>query len=269
MKIFSIQEVQQTFQGEPTPALWTAVIPAAGRGSRLGYDKPKILFPIAGRPILDWLIDLLEPYCRKVVFVLSPSGATQVSPLLETRLSGRFAIAIQEEPRGMADAIWQAVQNLSTPYTVILWGDQVAIRPVTVEHVLKLQQYSQGTKLTMPIVKRNTPYVHYATDEQGRFTHVLEQREGAAMPPVGESDCGLFALQTKQLQAVFHSERERGITLSHATKEWNFLPLLPQFETGEESVKALRLETREETIGVNDVNDARVLEEYFNTILTI
>src|ERR1039458_7926984 len=38
------------------PAFWTAVIPAAGRGSRLGFEQPKILFPIAGATILEWPI---------------------------------------------------------------------------------------------------------------------------------------------------------------------------------------------------------------------
>jgi CTP:molybdopterin cytidylyltransferase MocA len=36
------------------PSLWTAIVPAAGRGSRLGFDKPKILYPVAERPILDF-----------------------------------------------------------------------------------------------------------------------------------------------------------------------------------------------------------------------
>ena len=62
---------------------WTALIPAAGRGSRLHFAGPKILYPILGKPILTWLIDLLTPLCRDLVVVLSPQGAGQVQPLLE------------------------------------------------------------------------------------------------------------------------------------------------------------------------------------------
>ena len=62
---------------------WTAVIPAAGRGSRLNFAGPKILYPILGKPILTWLTDLLGPLCRDLVFVCSPSGATDVQPLLK------------------------------------------------------------------------------------------------------------------------------------------------------------------------------------------
>lgn len=269
MKIVLLKAIENEFKHEPDAFLWTAIVPAAGRGSRLGYSKPKILYPIAGRPMLDWLIDLLEPYCAKVFFVLSPSGFESVSPLLGKRLPGKFAVAIQDEPRGMADAIWQAVPKLSTSYTLIIWGDQVAIRPATLRNIMKLQQYSPGTKFTMPIVRRENSYVHYATDLSGRFTHVLEKREGALMPPVGESDCGLFAFETSRLQQVFQLEREKGIAYSQALKEWNFLPMLPQFETGDESVKAMRLESLEETVGINDVNDAALLENYFRQLSTV
>ena len=47
----------QDNQGIISPECWTAIVPAAGRGSRLGFDQPKILFPVAGRPILDWLLE--------------------------------------------------------------------------------------------------------------------------------------------------------------------------------------------------------------------
>ncbi len=48
------------------PACWTAVIPAAGRGTRLGFSRPKILYPLGGRAILDWLLDFLVPNCASL-----------------------------------------------------------------------------------------------------------------------------------------------------------------------------------------------------------
>ncbi len=262
MNTYSQSEITKQYQGAPDPVQWTAIIPAAGRGSRLGYDKPKIMYPVAGRPILDWLIDLLEPRCSKLIFVLSPSGAPEIEPLLKKRLAGRYEIAIQEEPKGMADAIYKAVPQIATPYTLIIWGDQVAIRPTTLLSVMKAQQFNPRTRMTLPIVERDNPYVHYATDKEGRFTHVLERREGAAMPDVGQSDCGLFAFNTKQLQMIFDLEIKQGITYSQGTKEWNFLPMLPKFDEGNESIIGIRLDSLEETIGVNDKNDVAQLEAY-------
>lgn len=265
MQFLELDTISNPAKSPPTPHNWTAIIPAAGRGSRLGYDKPKILYPIAGRPILDWLIDLLEPHCQELVFVLSPSGEKEVIPHLEKRLKGRYRIAIQAEPKGMADAIYQAVPGLSTPHTLIIWGDQVAIRPRTISALINTHQSIPEAKLTLPIVERETPYVHYQTDAAGNFIAVLERREGATMPEVGQSDCGLFLLDTAALQQLFAAEQAKGVTLSQGTKEWNFLPMLPQLETGPGNVNALSLRTLEETVGVNDQNDVELLERYFRS----
>lgn len=266
MKFHKPSQIKKRFTAPHTPTDWTVVVPAAGRGSRLGYDQPKILYPIAGRPILEWLIDLLEPNVAELVFVLSPAGAPVVEPHLKKRLGKRYRVAIQPEPKGMADAIYQAVPDLATPHTLVIWGDQVAIRPTTIEALLRLHQHTPTSTLTLPIVERSEPYVHYHADKQGWFTKVLERREGAAMPAVGQSDTGLFALDTALLQEIFARELAKGITLSQGTKEWNFLPLLPQFERGGTSVNALLLDTPEETVGVNDARDVAILEAYFKTL---
>lgn len=261
MKTYSLKEIQKQFREEPDSSLWTVIIPAAGKGTRLGYDKPKILYPILGKPILHHLIDLLEGSVSRFVFALSPAGAPAVLPELEKRIPGKFDTAVLES-RGMADSIYAALERVTTPYVLIVWGDQAAISPETIRTVQKLHQFHPEAKLTLPLVQRENPYTHYATDGEGNFVAVLEKREGKNMPEQGESDCGVFACDTKRLQEIYADEIRKGITLSEATKEWNFLPLLPQFEAGEGAVNAYRLETLEETIGVNDAKDAAVLESY-------
>lgn len=262
MKIIQPRTVKVRYPNPPNAHNWTAIVPAAGRGSRLSYDKPKILYPIAGRPIINWLIDLLEPGCQEIVFVLSPTGVKEVEPVIKQRLGQRYRIAIQAEPKGMADAIYQAVPGLTTPHTLIIWGDQVAIQPQTIDGIMRAQEFNPHTLMTMPIVQRSQPYVHYQVDEAGRFVKVLERREGAVMPEIGESDCGLFVFDTKPLQQLFASELAKGITQSQGTNEWNFLPMLPQFEQGGDSVIGVRLNNIEETVGVNDLQDASRLEKY-------
>src|SRR5580693_3031525 len=86
-------------------SLWTAIVPAAGRGSRLGSDRPKILYPVADRLLIEWLLDFLEPNCRRLVFVLSPSGMAEVRTELERLIPGRYDIVIQQTPLGMGDAV--------------------------------------------------------------------------------------------------------------------------------------------------------------------
>lgn len=263
MNIYTTRDIETQLVQETNPSLWTVVVPAAGKGSRLGYDKAKILYPIHGRTILDRLIELLGPVCGRLFFVLSPEAACDVIPILKKYLPGKFEAPVIKDSRGMAESIYQAVPHITTPYTLIIWGDQVAISSETVRAVQKIHQSFPGNKLTLPLVQRKNPYTHYVFDNNGKLVEVLEQREGKIMPLIGESDCGVFACDTKRLQEIYKQVNQEGVVLSEATKEWNFLPLLSRFNVGDRPVNAYRLETAEETIGVNDISNVRALEAYF------
>ena len=52
-----------------------ALVAAAGRGTRLGFHLPKVLFPVEGRPLLEWLGSRLSGLAGSVTIVLSPGGA--------------------------------------------------------------------------------------------------------------------------------------------------------------------------------------------------
>lgn len=250
-----------------TPERWTAIIPAAGRGSRLGYDKPKILFPVAGRPILDHLINLLEPLVDRFVFILSPSGAPIVSPLIQERLGSRSVVAIQKEPRGMADAIAQGLPLSQTEQTLILWGDQPAVRPQTVQVLQQLHEQTPGARLTLPLVHRAEPYVHFTQDQRGKLSHILKRREGDAMPEYGDADCGVFAFNTAELTSLFANAVLNGKTLTNGTNEWDMHPMLPQLDVSETSINAFYVESTEETIGINSLADAELLERHYAATL--
>src|SRR3954451_15167520 len=115
----AIQAVAELPLGPLTPSRWTAVIPAAGRGSRLGSDQPKILFPILGRPILFWLLDALAPVCGSNVLVLSADGRPAVERAVQS-LGTAPEIVIQERPTGMADAVQRARAATQTYFVLVV-----------------------------------------------------------------------------------------------------------------------------------------------------
>ena len=241
-------------------ARWTAIIPAAGKGSRLAYGRPKVLFPVAGRPILEWLLDLLLPYCATVVFVLSPDGRPDVEPELERLAPGRCRIVIQPEPTGMGDAVQLGAADVATPHTCVIWGDQVALRRASVEAVLRLHQGPLAPHLTVPTVLRPEPYIHFERDETGRIARLLQAREGDPMPRHGESDAGFFCFQTEVLRSLLGQIRQHHAARGGRTGEFNLLPIIPFAAGASYRVLTPRLMTLEETVGINSVADASRVE---------
>ncbi len=244
------------------PTEWTAVVPAAGRASRLGFHQPKILYPVAGRAILEWLLDFLAPSCSRLVMVLSPGGREVVEPELERLIPGRFAIVIQELPLGMGDAVQVALPAVHTPRLALVWGDQVALRRASVDACLRLHAGPLEPTVTCPTVLRARPYVHFDRDAAGRISGLRQAREGDLMPDTGESDTGFFCFQTARLRELLGSSLADAGDRGRSTGERNLLPVIPLAARQGLTVLTPHLMTLEETVGINSAADARLVESY-------
>jgi len=242
-------------------SLWTAIIPAAGVGSRLGYNHPKILYPLLGRPILDWLLDSLASVVSQYVFILSPSGYEEVKPFLEIRLAGRYKVVIQELPTGMGDAVLLAECAVSTPYTLVIWGDQVTVASKTLRACATLHQSRSNATLTLPSLLRDNPYIDLIRDSQNLLVGVNQAREGEIKNKQGENDCGVFLFTSKQLFEILSIARHERYGIGDHTFEFNLLPTLPRFESGVGSVCTVRIHNINETLGVNTIEEAHFVEK--------
>jgi bifunctional UDP-N-acetylglucosamine pyrophosphorylase/glucosamine-1-phosphate N-acetyltransferase len=239
---------------------YTAVIPAAGRGTRLGYSAPKILFPILDRPILAWLIDALSPVCTRFVIIVSPSGREEIANAVDC-LSVPVKLAVQKQPTGMGDAVLCAEPLVNTPSCLIVWGDQITIHQRTVGRCAALHGSRAGAKLTFPSIIKNQPYTHIERDASDRVTNVLQARERPIPYDHGESDTGLFIFNTEALFATLRIVRTNGLGCGAQTGEFNLLPALPYFETGPDAVRTLRISDEGETIGVNTTEEVCIVED--------
>jgi len=250
--------IRQFASGPRHREQWTAVIPAAGRGTRLGFDLPKILYPVAGRTILEWLARLLEPFCARVIVVASPEGAPVISRRLDQLLPGRSEVVVQAEPRGMADAIQAALPQLRTSHALIVWGDQAALKPESLDVCARLHE-NAAPLATVPTAMRDKPYIHLERDFSNRVTRVLQARERDSMPDRGESDCGVFFFRSIALRRLLAELHRNGAAIGSQTGELNFLPALPLAARLPGSLLTPRIMTEEESIGVNSRQDAEIL----------
>jgi len=241
------------------------IIPAAGRGSRLGWDGPKALCPVNGVPMIGWLLNRFVPIVDRVVIVAAPSAVEAFEEYLEGRPDERVPseCVIQESPTGMLPAILcaQASVTRARPDQVwIAWCDQVGLSGETVRRLAAELDDHPGAACAFPTVNQAPPYIHFRRDERGRITEVLQRREGVPMPSTGESDTGLFALRRETY--LDDLVAFAGIAPSgHATGERNFLPFLPWL-AARADVRTFTIADAREALGVNTPADLAAMEEY-------
>ncbi|HET7085731.1 MAG TPA: NTP transferase domain-containing protein [Rhizomicrobium sp.] len=226
-----------------------AVIPAAGRGTRLGLDKPKILSPITAQETLWSILHAkLAPVAEHIHLILSPEGAAVFPPL-----PGDVSVSIQSMPLGMGDAIFRGYEVWSR-YDAILvvWGDQVFVSSDTLRRAVAALKQS-GRHAVLPVTRMPDPYVEYVFEDQ-RLIKVLQSREGDATGANGFSDVGTFLLATAGLKAAwdeFLSDASKGKT----TGEINFLPFLPFLSARGWTVTPLEVADPTEARGINTEAD--------------
>ena len=238
------------------------IVPAAGLGTRLRTTLPKVLARVNGRPMLDWLLDLYRDVVDRAVIVVHPSFAEQIRAYGETT-GARLEYQVQESPTGMLDAILLAtptVVSSDASRVLITWCDQVAVHPQTVARLTTLSDTQPAAALVMPTARQSDPYIHLERDSAGRIVRVLHRREGDRLPPVGESDMGLFSLSRDAFLndlASFAASAGTGGT----TGERNFLPFIPWIAAREEVVTFPCVDAIE-AVGVNTPDELQRIERY-------
>lgn len=237
---------------------WTAVIPAAGRGSRLKFDRPKILYKIYNRPIGEWLCQLVVPFVERLVFVLSEKGAVEVAPYLSKWLiNTEYSVVIQKEPLGMGDAISICEESIQTEQFFVVWGDQVSLTSRTLKECIDSFE-RQGCHLVLPVVEKESPYVYFDLSNNYEIRGVNETREAAPAIERGFSDCGLFLFDKLELFRLLGKQTMSNNSIGSSTGEFNLLPIFTQFESSKTS--CVFIDNSEEALGVNTPEDAERAE---------
>jgi bifunctional UDP-N-acetylglucosamine pyrophosphorylase/glucosamine-1-phosphate N-acetyltransferase len=238
------------------------VIPAAGTGSRLGASVPKLLVPVNGRPMIEYLLALYAHDAERIVVIVAPAAFAAVSDALG-RANPPVSLVVQPEPTGMLDAILLArdeVERARPGRVLITWCDQVAILPRTVAAVVAASHGNPEPSLVMPTCRGPRPYVHLDRDDRGRIVRVLHRREGDEMPEPGESDAGVFDLSAAAY-LEWLPEYAAVPEIGARTGERNFVPFVAWLaQRG--SVVTVPCAEPEEAVGINTRDELARLEAH-------
>ncbi|MCL5410982.1 MAG: sugar phosphate nucleotidyltransferase, partial [Patescibacteria group bacterium] len=114
-------------------AIKIGLIPAAGKGSRLGFLSnllPKALFPLYDRPILHYVINQMEDMGIEDIYIIVHTYKEKIMQyidLIKMDLKARVHFIVQESLNGTASAILLAEKEIKDRPFLVMYGDDCTI----------------------------------------------------------------------------------------------------------------------------------------------
>ncbi|MBM3317281.1 MAG: NTP transferase domain-containing protein [Candidatus Eisenbacteria bacterium] len=177
------------------------VILAAGKGTRMPADMPKVLRPAAGEPLLAHVLRCARALApRRLVVVLGHGleAIRRAIPLADGE------VALQEEQRGTGDAVRCALPSLEgfSGDLLVLYGDVPLLRPATLQELLERHRVEENaaTILTATLDEPGA-YGRIVRDRLGFCSAIVERRDLApGQEGIREINSGIIAFAAADLR---------------------------------------------------------------------
>jgi bifunctional UDP-N-acetylglucosamine pyrophosphorylase / glucosamine-1-phosphate N-acetyltransferase len=171
------------------------VILAAGKGKRMCSDLPKVLHPIAGKPMLAHVVDTARKLGAARICVVYGHGGEQVR---EALAGDDLTWAKQEPQLGTGHAVLQALPHLDpTAPTLVLYGDVPLIRAETLERLLKV---SRGGTALLTVKLPNPKGYGRIVRANGKVVRIVEEKDADdAERAIDEVNTGILVAPTAAL----------------------------------------------------------------------
>ena len=172
------------------------VILAAGQGTRMRSALPKVLHPVAGKPMLSHVIDTARKLSPRKIHVVIGHGAELVR---ERLAADDINFVLQAEQLGTGHAVAQALPALEADKVLILYGDVPLTRVETLTRLLEQANESQLGLLTVNLADP-TGYGRIVRDANGVVQAIVEHKDASeAQRAIREGNTGILAVPGKRL----------------------------------------------------------------------
>ncbi|NTX49516.1 bifunctional UDP-N-acetylglucosamine diphosphorylase/glucosamine-1-phosphate N-acetyltransferase GlmU [Burkholderia cepacia] len=173
------------------------VILAAGTGKRMRSALPKVLHPLAGRPLLSHVIDTARTLQPSRLVVVVGHGAEQVQAAVA---APDVQFAVQAEQLGTGHAVRQALPLLDPAQpTLVLYGDVPLTRASTLQRLVDAAREGRYGILTVTL-DEPTGYGRIVRDAAGFVTRIVEQKDASPdQLKIAEINTGIIVTPTAQL----------------------------------------------------------------------
>ncbi len=172
------------------------VILAAGKGTRMYSDKPKVLHALAGKPLLQHVLDCAVTLKPQQICVVYGHGGEAVPQAMQ-QYTARFVL--QDPQLGTGHAVQQAMPLLPDDgSTLVLYGDVPLIQHSTLH---QMQQAGNGLALLTVNLSNPSGYGRIVRDAQGDVVSIVEEKDATPeQREINEVNTGILLAPTKLLR---------------------------------------------------------------------
>ena len=233
-----------------------AVVLAAGKGTRMKSDLPKVLHRIAGRPLLDHVLETVETVGINHTVVVVGHQADLVE---RTCRRDGIDFVLQEPQLGTGHAVQVAVDKLRPGgYCVVLAGDVPLLRAETLMRLIEGAVASGAAAVVLTcLVADAGAYGRIVKNPAGRILKIVEARDASAAElAIGEYNTGVFCFQTDRL-----IEALGNLTTDNNQGEYYLTDTVAYLVGAGHPVEAVATRDPEEVVGINTVDELAEAEQ--------
>ncbi len=222
----------------------SAIILAAGKGTRMVSTKNKVMHEIMGKPMIEHVVDNLKKSDIDFQVLVVGHDADRI----QEHLKDKVVYALQKEQLGTGHAVKQAqVAKNNRGSTLIMYGDIPLVQPETIQQIF---EHNQGYDLTVATTILEDPamYGRVVKDEEGKFEKIVEFKDTSNQEKcIKEINTGIYCVDNELL--FKHLE---DISNNNAQKEFYLTDLVEIFNNNNYRVNTIVIEDNFEVMGIND-----------------
>jgi len=224
-----------------------AVVLAAGKGTRMVSDLPKVLHRAAGRPLLGWVLDAArQAGCGRILVVVG-HGAEAVQAAFSGEENADLTWVLQAEQRGTGHALAQVEPHVQSAATLlVLSGDVPLVTPGTLDRLAKLAAEGWGA---LAVAEPAEPgALGRVIAEDGILRRIVEARDATPEEKqIRRINAGLYALPAPAIFGYLSR-----LSPQNAQGELYLTDALTAAAADGHALRLLPLADPEEALGVNN-----------------
>ena len=192
------------------PAPFTALIMAAGKGTRMRSSLPKVLHPVCGRPMIGWVVEAARAAgATEVVCITRPGDGVAEG------LPDGVTVAEQTEGEGTGAAILAARDAAPDGTLVVLSGDHPLIAPELIARLIETHEREDAAATLLTTEKLDPEgYGRIVRAADGSVERIVETKVPEGVPEeelaIGEINIGTYAFEAAELWSALDAVRRGG-----------------------------------------------------------